>query len=155
MICHVIINDFEISRRMKYVLDDMDFDRQRTLWHDTDELLIAAQSHDLFKGRTRWSQLEIKHFHIMIVNMLKILSAMNDEARGDKTNAAVMRLAFFLCSLIFLLQEKTGYQIELLRVNRVSPADVVYDFNASLDVKIEPVISHSGLKVVIDNGNEV
>lgn len=156
MICQVVINDFDIGRRMMYILDETDFEYQRNVWHATDDLLLALQTHDMFKNRTVWSSLEITHFHVMIVNMLKIMSTVSDSVRADRANPMVKRLAFFLCSLVFLIQKKSGCSIELLRVNRVASSDVMYDFNASLEVKIEPTPVHStGLKVVIDNGNEV
>jgi len=150
MICNVVINDFEIGRRMVCVLQDSDFDHQKNIWEDTDDLLMALQKHDLFKNRTKWSDLEIKHFHVMIVNILKMLSSYDDSVRADKDHAIVRRLTFFLCGLITHIQQ-TGCKIELLKVNRVTGDNVFYDYNASLEVKLEPQPTHTGLKVIIDN----
>ena len=152
MNCHVIINDFEIGRRILYVLDEKDFIRQKRIWYDTDDLLISMNN-DLFAGKIRWCDLEIKHFHVMIVNMLRILGNLDDDARGDKTNPLVIRLTFFLCGLISLMQNKTDSIIELMKINRISPNDVLYDYSATMDVK---VISspHSNLKIVVDNDDD-
>lgn len=150
MICHVVIHDFEVGRRMLYVLDDEDFAIQQALWHQSDALLTTLQNHSFFAGHACWCDLEIKHFHVMIVNILKMLSSLDDETRGDQANPLVRRLAFVLCCLISVIQERTGSIIELLRVNRVMNNDVIYDYNATLDVTIEPMPG-TGLKVVIDN----
>jgi hypothetical protein len=149
MICQVIVNDFEIGQRILYILDDGDFEAQRGRWKDTDDVLLALQNTDMFASRTRWMDLEIRHFHVMIVNILKILSGADDAVRSDKDNPMVARLAFFLCGIISLIQEN-GCNIELFRINRVSSDDVLYDYSATLDVKID-LGSKNGFKVVIDN----
>ena len=151
MICHVTINDFEIGRRMVYILDDDDFRIQQKMWSDTDDLLLALQPNALFAGRTRWCDLDIRHFHVMIVNMLKMLGNMDEFVRNNNKSQPVMRLAFFLCGLIALLQDQTGSVVELLRMNRISVDDVVYDYSASLDVKIVASGPRMGLKLVVDN----
>ncbi len=150
MICNVIINDFEIGRRMVCILQDADFDHQKSVWEETDDLLAALQKHDLFKNRLKWSDLNIEHFHVMIVNILKMLSTHDDSVRADKDHAIVRRLTFFLCGLITHLQQKGG-KVELLKVNRVTGDNVFYDYSASLEVKLEPQPTHTGLKVIIDN----
>ena len=151
MICHVIINDFEIGRRMLYVLEDADFETKNSAWSNTDDLLSSIQNNELFHGKLHWCDLDIRHFHVMIVNMLKIMGKMDDISRADKTNPLVIRLTFFLCALISLIQDKTGSIIEMMKVIRVTPNDVVYDYNATLDVKIMPSSIHTNLKVIVDN----
>lgn len=151
MICQAIINDFEIGRRIIYVMDDSDFNSFYLNRDDGDDLLDALQHHDLFRGKQKWADLDIKHFHVMIVNMLKIIGGMNDDVRADKESAPVKRLVFFLCALITLVQEKTGSKIELFRINRVSDTDIVYDYSATLEVLIERPAPPSGLKIIVDN----
>jgi hypothetical protein len=151
MLCHVIINDFEIGRRMLYVLEDADFENKKTIWQDTDDLLQRVQKNELFHGKLHWCDLDIKHFHVMIVNMLKIMGSMDDMARGDKKNPLVVRLTFLLCGLVCLIQDKTDSMIEMFKINRITSNDVVYDYNATLDVKIMPSTPPTNLKVIVDN----
>jgi hypothetical protein len=151
MICQVVINDFHIARRMLYVLDDSDFVMIKARFVDTDDLLIALQKNAMFEGRTHWCDLEIKHFHVMIVNMLNIIGKQHDTIRINPGTPENTRLTFLLCSLITLLQKQSGSLIELFRINRVSVDDVIYDYSASLNVKIEANHARMGLKVVIDN----
>jgi hypothetical protein len=148
MICHVIINDFQIGQRILYVLDETDFRTQKAHWHETDETLSALQNNSLFVGRLRWSDLGVEHLHVLIVNMLKMLSGMDDTVRENKESEPVMRLAFLLCGMISLLQQRSQSMIELFRVNRVSEEDVVYDYCATLD--LSRCAPHE-LKIVIDN----
>lgn len=151
MICHVIINDFEIGRRMLYILDETDFENQKNMWGNTDDLLIAMNKYELFHGRHRWCDLDIKHFHVMIVNILKIMGSLDDMERGDKTNRVVVRLTFLLCGIVSIIQEKTDSVIEMMKINRITVNDVIYDYNATLEVKISPSSPHSNLKVIVDN----
>lgn len=150
MICQVIINDFEIGKRTLYILDDADFKLQASRLGDTDALLTALQTNSMFAGRTCWMDLEIRHFHVMIVNLLRLMSGMDDDARSNKDGEPVARMVFFLCNLITLIQQASGSLIDLLRITRVSD-DVLYDYYATLDVRIEGDAPRSGLKIVIDN----
>ena len=151
MITLVIINDFEIGRRMLYVLEDSDFENRQKVWPNTDDVLRNIQKNELFNGRLRWCELDIKHFHVMIVNMLKIMGSLDDMARGDKTNPLVVRFTFLLCGLVHLLQDKSESIIEMMKINRITSNDVVYDYSATLDVKIIPSSPHKNLKVIVDN----
>src|ERR1700722_17878530 len=131
MICQVIINDFEIGQRILYILDDADFQSQQSKWKDTDKLLHAVQDTEMFAGRTRWMDLEIRHFHVMIVNILRMLSGMDEAIRANKDSEPVARLAFFLCGIISLIQEGSASSIDLFRITRVASDDVVYDYCAT------------------------
>ncbi len=149
MICHVIINDFEIGRKVIYVLNDDDFAIYQNKAHDTDKLLLALQKNEMFQGKTRWCDLDIKHFHVMVVNMLIILGKMSDDVCRDQSSITVQRLTFLLCGLISFLHDKTNSYIELFRINRVSYDDVAYNYSASLDIVIDR--PGAGLKVIINN----
>ncbi len=149
MFCHVVVNDYEIGQRMFYILGPLDFNNQESSWNDNDPVLDILQNNEAFRGRTKWSDLDLEHFHLMIINMLKILATMDDAVRSNKDSAPVGRLAFFFCSLIRMLEERTGSHIELLHVNRVSSDDVVYDYTATLDMPFS-IKSSPKLKVMSD-----
>jgi hypothetical protein len=53
--------------------------------------------------------------------------------------------------LVHLLQDKSESIIEMMKINRITSNDVVYDYSATLDVKIIPSAPHKNLKVVVDN----
>lgn len=152
MICQVAINDYKIGCRMVYVLEDYDFNIQRHVWNNTDELLMALQGNALFAGRTHWVDLELQHFHVMIVNILRLMSGLTDADRGNRSHGLVKRLTFLLCGFICVLQDQSESTVELLRVNRVSDTDVLYDFNATLEVNVTTPIPKLGLKLVVDKG---
>ena len=150
MVCQVIISDYLIERRMAYLLDAGDFNMQSTRKDHTDSLLAIFRDHPFFEGCTSWDDLDIVHFHALIVNMLKISAEHNDIEVANKHHPTVLRLTFFLCSLINLIQVRTGSVIDLLRVNRVGHSDVLYDYSARLDI-IFTSPKAAGLRVVIDN----
>ena len=138
MICQVIIYDFEIARRMVYVLDDDDFVLQERRWDQTDPLLATMQSNPFFAGKTRWCDLDVIHFHVLILNILKILATLRDSQRSEKHHPAVLRLTFFICGLVSLLQQRSQSLIELLRIKRLARDDLIYDYSATLDVTTLP-----------------
>jgi hypothetical protein len=150
VVCQVIISDYIIERRMAYLLDANDFNVQMNRGAHTDALLAIFRDHPFFEGCTTWDDLDIMHFHALIVNMLKISAEHSDAEVADKNHPTVLRLTFFLCSMINLLQIRTGSVVDLLRVNRVGQADVLYDYSARLDIVFAQPKS-TGLRVVIDN----
>jgi hypothetical protein len=151
MICQVIIYDFEIERRMIYVLDDDDFVLQEQQWEHGDPLLAAMQNNPIFAGKLRWSDLDLMHFHVLILNILKILATMRDSQRSEKNNPAVLRLTFFLCGLVTLIQQRSHSLVELLRIKRLARDNLIYDYTATLDVTTLPSPAKSPLRIVIDN----
>jgi hypothetical protein len=148
--CQVIISDYLIERRMSYLLDANDFAMQIDRGDHGDTLLSIFQGHPFFDGCSKWSDLDIMHFHALIVNMLKISAEHSDKEVADKNHPTVLRLTFFFCSMISLLQSRTGSIIDLLRVNRVGQVDVLYDYSARLDIGFA-VPRPINLRVVIDN----
>lgn len=150
MICQVIINDFEIGRRIVYVLDDHDFFMQNRIKENIDDVLLSLQKNELFTGKTKWCDLELKHFHVMICNVLKILGGQQDHIQEDKSNHFVKRLTVLLCGMIQLIQKKTDSEIETFKISRISLNDVTYDYSARLHIEVEKPLTTS-LKIVIDN----
>lgn len=148
MSCQVVLSDYVIERRMVFLLDTNDFAEQRVRWEQPDSLLDTFQTHPFFKGCKHWSDLSLAQFHALIINMLTI-SAQHSEAEiTDKNHPTIVRLMFFLCSLVVLLQ-RNGSSIDLLRVNRIGQTDIMYDFSGRLDVVFIP--PRTNLRVVIDN----
>jgi hypothetical protein len=145
----VIISDYVVERRMVLMLDASDFKSHAKRWDEPDSLLVAFKDHPFFGGCERWSDLNIPHFHALIINMLKICADHHDMDVVKPNHPTVQRLSFLICSLINLLQQSTGSIIDLLRVNRVGRDDVLYDYSARLDVVFSP--PKKGLRVVIDN----
>jgi hypothetical protein len=149
MSCQVIISDHVINRRMTLSLDAGDFALQAAQWQKTDALLSAFCDHPFFAGCDHWDDLTLTHFHVLIINMLKICADHHDTEANNRAHPIVLRLNFLLCSLIDFLQQRSGSIIDLLRVNRVGNNEVLYDYSARLNVIFAP--TKTGLRVVIDN----
>jgi hypothetical protein len=148
--CQVIISDYIVERRITLLLDASDFNLQAEHWGEADPVLMAFRNHPFFEGCTTWSDLNTTHFHALIINVLKICANnATTETSTSRSNPMILRLSFLLCSLISLIQSRSGCIIDLLRVNRVGRDDVFYDYNARLDITITP--PKPGLRVVIDN----
>jgi hypothetical protein len=150
LICQVIISDYVAERRLIFVLDQHDFAAQRQRWQQPDDVLTMCTGHPFFAGCTDWATLEIKHFHALIVNVVSLCGEQTAQAINERTHPLVARLLFLLCSLISVLESRTGSTIDVLRLNRVRADDVLYEYSARLDVLMAPP-PHSTLRVVIDN----
>lgn len=150
MICQIVLWDFSIDRKSVYVLDDKDFDFQRSRWHAGDPLLDSLQDKALFRGKQRWCDLELHHFHLMVVNMLNIMSTATDAHCASPTEPMTIRLVFFLCCLVSILQERTTGTIDLIRIYRLGRHHVTYELSAAVTMSFDPPPAR-GLRVVVDN----
>jgi hypothetical protein len=149
MTCQIILSDYVIERRMVFLLDANDFAAQHARWQESDHLLDSFQSHPFFQNCQHWCDLSLAQFHTLIINMITISAQHSELEIANKEHPTIMRLTFFLCALVTVLQKSTGSVIDLLRVNRIGPTDVLYDYSARLDIAITP--PKATLRVVIDN----
>lgn len=150
MTCQIVISDYLIERRMVYLLDDDDFSHYQSHINDTDALLLLFRDHAFFAGCTRWCELKLEHLHVLIINMLKISAKHSNAEVANKKHATIVRLSFLFCALVRRIEDATGSSIDLLRVARIGPEDVAYDYCARLDVQISSK-PKTQLRVVIDN----
>jgi hypothetical protein len=125
MICQIIIQDCLIDRRMVYMLEDSDFAFQ----HSQRDMRLPTMP--LFAGKTCWHDLDVSHYHTLIMTMLNTIAGKTDDERGDRLDAAVTQLTFFLCGMVVALQNDHS-TVELLRITRLSPTDLLYDYTASM-----------------------
>lgn len=147
----VIVNDYEACRRSVVILDTSDFEFVARMWSTPDRILAELQAHPLYAGRTRWCDLDPPHFRYMIVLTMVRVAKLEEDARNDAANPVVRSLHFLMTALIACLQARSETNIELIRFNRVSQTEIVYDFSASLNLAADPQKPASGLKMVIDN----
>jgi hypothetical protein len=143
----VIIYDYYVKQRMIYTLTAADFAEYTARCDQTDKLLVAMQDHPFFEGCRHWGDLELRHLHVMIVNVLQIVGESSDEQQVNPANQAVQSLTFLLCALLGRLRRKDVH-IDLLRVTRMTVDNVVYDYCATLDIEIAPT-PVSSLRLIV------
>lgn len=74
----VAIYDYVSHRRIEVSLTADDFAQRQACWKQIDPLLMNLQYHAFFTGRTRWCDLELVHFHAMLVNILHLMDGYPD-----------------------------------------------------------------------------
>lgn len=148
MICQIVLWDFPADRKSVYVLDDQDFAFQRDRWNEGDPLLDSLQDKTLFRGRRRWCDLDLRHFHLMVINMLNIISSASDVKCASANDPMTIRLVFFFCCVVHILQERTGGEIDMVRMYRLGRRDVTYEFSVAMAMDLPHAC---GLRVVVDN----
>lgn len=149
----VIINDLSVDQRHVILFHRPDdFQRADQFWEVEDPILIALQHTDFFIGRKRWCELNPQHFRFLLMNSLSKVAALSVEEQGNENNKVMADLTFLLTTLIKCLELRTESTIELMRFNRLTENEMLYDFTASvnlhLDNKKPPT---KGLRVIVDN----
>lgn len=166
----IIINDFVSNRRAHLVFITSDFEAMAQIWDIEDPVLKELQEHQEFVGKTRWSDLEIKHFRLLLMQNLVVADSLTEDQMLDDDNTIVRSLNFLFMAFCYCLLTKVGGEIEILRVNRMSKIDITYDVQISfmrLDVDLSTANDHSemtetsniikppafksGMRVVVDN----
>jgi hypothetical protein len=147
----VVVNDFASDRQFTLIFNDTDFTRANEFWDQEDKLLNDLQSEPYFKGKLKWSDLDPTHFQLMLLRVLTKVNKLQPDERGDLDHPVMMGLTFLLTSLIKCLEMRTGCQVELLKLQRLSDTDILYDFAASLNMRLDNPSAPTGIRVIVDN----
>lgn len=150
----VIINDFSTDRRVAILFNHpQDFTRADAYWEVEDKLLVGLSGlNEAFKDRRRWCDLTPTHFRFLIMESLNKMSGLTDEEQADETNPTMASLTFILTAFIKSMETMTESTIELLRLNRLTDHEVLYDYAGSINMQLDSIRpKRDGLRVIVDN----
>jgi hypothetical protein len=149
----VIINDFVTDRRVAILFNHpQDFQRVDAYWEIEDKLLVELDAaNDVFKDRRRWCDLTPTHFRFLIMETLNKMACLTDDEQADQTNPTMASLTFLLTGFIKMLELRTESTLELMRLNRLGDAEVLYDYSGSINMHLDSIRPKKGLRVIVDN----
>jgi hypothetical protein len=151
----IILNDFDSGKRIVTVINASDLDYIKKVWTNQDHILAEMQEHPAFGGRSRWCDLDPKHFTMMIISFLNAAADVDDEERINNSNKIIASLHFLYAALILCLQTRTDSLIEMIRINRMVDGDITYDYTATFNIfegaEKATSESKSGLRLVVNN----
>lgn len=120
-------------------------------WHDDDLVLKGLQKHVEFVGRTKWSDLDMSHFRVLIALHLLLLAELSEQEIGNDRNTVVRSFLRTLVAFVHMIETRAQASITLLGMQRHSLTNVVYDVTMSLNPMEFPKPHSTGLSVVVDN----
>lgn len=150
----VFLNDYPSKRRFGVGFSAADMARVEETWDEESEQLSSLQSVAAFTGYLRWNQCRTEHFRVLIARTLVIMESLSDAERSDTENPAVSTLNFLTLGLVKCIEDASQSSIELLRIHRVSAADISYDYTAVMDMKFGPppsLADNNPFTIVVDN----
>lgn len=154
----VLISDFLSNKHYHLVFTPYEFQAIETHWYNEDKLLVELdQTAQLFKGKTRWCDLDAMLYQILITNNISKLDDLTDEEQMDETHEVIKSLHFLITGLIKTLQNATHTNIELLRIDRVMENSVNFSHHGSQCIQLDGKKTHKkkkcldSLKIVVDN----
>jgi hypothetical protein len=149
----VIINDLVSERRTAILLDINDFQKIDSQWYEKDKLLVdLAKTNINFKNRTHWFELTPILFRLLIEKNIEKAAKLSTEEQNDKNNPVMVSLVFLLTGLVKSFGILTDSTLDLIRINRISKNEVLYDYTGSMsDFASLKRPEKTPLKVVVDN----
>lgn len=143
MMTMIQIRDFPGSRTYQMIINPEDL--QLVKWEDVDDTLRE----DVFEGRTRWCELSVVHFMILISRHCAglPLDAFREE-RFTGESVFMEKLTDLLCGYIRCYQEATSSQVEFLRIAILEKNRVNFDTTTAVSLQMEGVGDKPGLRVV-------
>jgi hypothetical protein len=151
----VFLNDYVEKRRTGLTFAEDDFIMVEARWESEEQQLVALQNIDVFAGLTRYSQLSTEHFRVLLQQALIHYAKLPEGDKADPSHPTTALAHFLILSLARCVEIKTGAVVELLRINRISPQDISFDFSAVMDMNFAkpPVVKSDDepFKIVVDN----
>lgn len=150
-----ILNDYVKRKRASLLFNADNFSPVIQAWENEDQMLLDLQHVQVFKGFTKWNQLEPVHFRLLVTNAInsrdKLVPA---EKHFDDTERPVASLYFLIMGLVYCLQRRTGAAIDTMKIFRVSEIDVTFEFTLTIMPEERRKPKQPGLTVVVDNTRE-
>lgn len=129
----VILDDYNTSSKIYFVLAQEEFDIIEEYWDQNDQLLDDLQGFELFNGVKSWSDLDVKHWKVLVVNNLeKYTTELSFDEQQDPDNVTVSSLNFLMMGMIKKLQDVTDSDINLMKIYILQDGTIGFDCNLSM-----------------------
>lgn len=151
----VYLNDYVSGRRISLTFNAHDYDVIDQQWEEEDQRLLSYQHIEIFKDRTRYCDLTTKHLRILIQQVLRYYTPLDDSERADSAHPVVALFNQLVLFLIRYIENATDTSIELLHVNRITERNICFDYTASMDMNFtRPMPKNDPIDpftIVVDN----
>jgi hypothetical protein len=148
----VIINDFSLDRRTAIMFNHpQDFVQIEANWEREDKLLRDLGGTEAFQGKTRWCDLTPSHFRFLIMAALTKVADIPETESTQPGNQEMATLTFLLTGFIKCLEDRTESTIDLMRINRLSEDEILYDYAGSINMHFDSFRSKKKLRVIIEH----
>ena len=153
----IIIDNHHLDQRTVMMVGYDDIIATESVWetiHPIAKILVSA---GLAEEPLPWSQFTTRHYQLLIKRQLESFTDLSVDEQHDINHNTVNTLRFLLCAYVRKLSELTGSDVDVIRVQKVGPAD--FSFNVSLNVvlasgpKKEKALKPD-FKVIVDNTKE-
>jgi hypothetical protein len=151
----VLISDFPSNKHYHLVFTDLEFHVIELNWYKQDKLLVElSHTTHLFKGRTKWCDLDALHYQILITKNISKLDELSDEEQMNENHEVIKSLHFLITGFIKTISTKTHSNVDLIRIDRISENSVNLTYTCSQCVQLDNKKNKKGkdvFKIVVDN----
>jgi hypothetical protein len=153
----LFVDDCVNNERYYITLSDIDNRKITDNWNSPDTLLVDLVNTKFFEGKTTWGELKPIHFKFLIMRNFIHMDRLKAKQRMDTNNPVVASLYFLIGGLLRSISEKADTTVEFMKIIRITPAHINFDFHASLKLELDTFtndddpMEETALKVVVDN----
>ena len=151
MIVSVMVEDYITNSVFNTIFDEDDMEFMLERWFEQDSLLMGLQNTKEFDGLTTLNDLKAWHFHFLITNTLELLFALPESVRKDPESPEIRSFENMVSAFLFYMVEQLNSRVEFVKIQRVAPGVVNFDYRASIMLELKYPEPKPGLLVVIDN----
>lgn len=153
MVTSVLIEDFPSSSANFTIIGDDEMLTAMDFWDKEDSLLQGLSHLSQFKGCEIWSDLRPWHWTFLITDNIEKLMALPKNKRNDPDHPVNQSLDIMLSGLILCMREKADMRAEFIKIQRIGPHNVNFDYQGSIMLEVVKSQAKHGLAVVVDNTN--
>lgn len=125
-----------------------DIERARAIYeNNNDDISALANAYPEFDGYSRWCDLSIPHYRVMLARTLTVAAYMAANAHTDHDRATTATNLTILC-FIFTLERLSGSEIEYMLITRMTPTHFTFSYTASLPIEYPKPLPKNGAPVI-------
>lgn len=153
----IIIDNHVLDQRTVMMVGYDDIIATDLVWDTVHPVARALVKAGLAEEAPTWSEMNTRHYQLLIKKQLEKYVELSTDDQHDINHDDVNTLRFLLCAYVRKLSELTGSDVDVIRIQKVGPAD--FSFNVSLNVilatsnKKEKAVKPD-FKIIVDNTKE-
>ena len=150
----IIIDNHGLDQRTVIFIGYDDVHETETVWNTIHPVSNVLVKHGIVDKLLTWAEMDIRHYQLLIKKQLEQYVNLEVAEQHNINHKVVNTLRFLMCAYIRKLSELTGSDVDVIRVQKVGPAD--FSFNVSLNLHLTSSKATKGkkkpeFKVIVDN----
>ena len=147
----ILIDDYVTSCHYTLGCDKKLLSKVHMTWNIPDKIIVDMNSTKLFSNKSSWADLDLNSLKFLICASFIHLVSLSESQRCDLNIPSVDSFVFLVSCLIYWLEINSQCQVEIIRIRRIRPDYLNFDFTAASSLLLKNIATRPELKVIVDN----